>query len=104
MTVSNKKIKFPAINLINQFLQVKIDRRMSANKGLQHPWFSEVNLFTFLLSSKMLENYLCSKKKDLDLYSDLTALETKLNQKWLITNNQQEKWNKMMSEADSVHL
>lgn len=32
-----------AIGLINSFLQVKLDRRMSANKALDHEWFSKVN-------------------------------------------------------------
>ena len=31
-----------AIDLINSFLQVKLDRRMSASKALNHLWFNEV--------------------------------------------------------------
>ena len=69
--------------MINQFLQVKIDRRMSANKALAHPWFSE----------------------DLELYSDLSNLEKRLNQKWLISKYQEEKWIRLKNEYDSsVHL
>jgi hypothetical protein len=71
-----------AVNLINQFLQVKIDRRMSANKALQHPWFSE----------------------DLNLYGDLTNLEKRLNHKWLISKDQEEKWIKLINESESIHL
>lgn len=31
-----------AIDLINKFLQVKIERRMSVKTALQHKWFDEV--------------------------------------------------------------
>ena len=31
-----------AIDLINSFLQVKLDRRVSASKALNHLWFNEV--------------------------------------------------------------
>ena len=53
---------------------------MSANKALQHPWFSE----------------------DLDLDGDLTNLEKRLNHKWLISKDQEEKWIKLTNE--SIHL
>ncbi len=55
---------------------------MSANKALQHPWFSE----------------------DLDLYGDLTNLEKRLNHKWLISKDQEDKWIKLINESESIHL
>ena len=42
-------LSFTAINLINAFLQVKFDRRMSASKALSHDWFSEVIGFILLI-------------------------------------------------------
>ncbi len=64
-----------AIDLINQFLQVKIDKRMSVSKALQHKWFSE------------------SKQ----LYLDLKELETRVNLKWLTTKEQDAKWGESAS-------
>lgn len=59
-----------AIGLITSFLQVKIDRRMSVDKALQHKWFSEDN----------------------QLYFDLAELENRVQQKWLTTTEQEKKW------------
>lgn len=59
-----------AIELINQFLQVRIDRRMSANRALQHKWFSE----------------------DRQLFFDLKDLESRVGLKWLTTKDQEQKW------------
>ena len=50
----NKKItiyiKFKAVGLITNFLQVKIDKRMSVDKALHHQWFSEVIFFKIQLT------------------------------------------------------
>jgi hypothetical protein len=56
--------------LINRFLQVKIDRRLSVNKALEHRWFSE----------------------DFQLYTDILELEKKVKIKWLTYEFQAEKW------------
>ena len=60
--------------MINQFLQVKIDRRMSVNRALQHRWFSE----------------------DFQLYTDLLELEKKVKIKWLTNESQAEKWGQII--------
>jgi len=59
-----------AIDLINSFLQVKLDRRMSSSKALNHNWFNE----------------------DEQLYHDLLSLESRANLKWLTTDEQHTKW------------
>lgn len=59
-----------AIDLITHFLQVKMNLRASAQKAMNHKWFSE----------------------DQQLYIDLLDLEKRVNVKWLTTKEQAEKW------------
>lgn len=79
--IINASIMFPddpwasiseeAISLIsNEFLHVSLDRRAIISKALRHSWFSE----------------------DYQLYCDLNELEHRVNEKWLITKDIEEKW------------
>ena len=77
-----KIIFFKAIDLINQFLQVKIDRRMSVNRALKHKWFSE----------------------DQQLYFDLLDLEKKADCKWLTDETQAQKWDDNQDQDQIIHL